>query len=49
MAVLAGEFAACGSAGTVLPDSDNPPWQRAGAAPLWLDALNGFAWLRDLL
>jgi uncharacterized heparinase superfamily protein len=46
--LLAGELAAAGSAGTVLPDSDDPPWQRAGAAPLWIDALNGFAWLRDL-
>ena len=46
--LLAGEFAACGSVGTVLPDSDDPPWQRATAQPLWLDALNGFAWLRDL-
>ena len=46
--LLAGEFAASGSAGSVLPDSEDPPWQRAGAAPLWLDALNGFAWLRDL-
>eukprot|EP01034_Spumella_vulgaris_P033553 gene33553-41404_t len=44
----AGEFAAAGSVGTVLPESDDPPWQRPGAAPLWLDALNGFAWLRDL-
>ena len=32
----------------VSPESEDPPWQRAGAAALWLDALNGFAWLRDL-
>lgn len=46
--LMAGELAAVGSAGTVLPDSDDPPWQRRGAAPLWLDALNSFGWLRDL-
>ncbi|MDP3160774.1 MAG: heparinase II/III family protein, partial [Reyranella sp.] len=46
--LLGGEFAAHGSAGPVSPESEDPPWQRAGAAPLWIDALNGFAWLRDL-
>jgi len=46
--LLAGEFASHGSAGPVSPESDDPPWQRPGAAPFWLDALNGFAWLRDL-
>jgi uncharacterized heparinase superfamily protein len=46
--LLAGEFASHGSAGPVVPESDDPPWQRPGAAAFWLDALNGFAWLRDL-
>ena len=46
--LLLGELLARGSAGPVAPDSDDPPWQRAGAAALWLDALNGFGWLRDL-
>ena len=46
--LMAGELAACGSSGAVLPDSDDPPWQRRGMSPLWLDALNGFGWLRDL-
>ena len=41
--LLGGEFAAHGSAGPVSPESEDPPWQRAGAAPLWIDALNGFA------
>ena len=43
-----GELLARGSSGAVAPESDDPPWQRAGAPALWLDALNGFAWLRDL-
>jgi len=46
--LLAGELVAGGSVGTVLPDSEDPPWRRAGASPLWLDTLNGFGWLRDL-
>lgn len=46
--LLAGEFLARGSAGPVAPESGDPPWQRAGAPTLWLDALNGFGWLRDL-
>ena len=46
--LLLGELLARGSAGAVAPDSDDPPWQRAGAPVLWLDALNGFGWLRDL-
>ena len=46
--LLGGELAARGSAGPVAPESDDPPWQRAGAPALWLDALNGFGWLRDL-
>jgi len=46
--LMSGELAARGSAGAVLPDSDDPPWQRTGMSPLWLDALNGFGWLRDL-
>ena len=46
--LVAGELLARGSAGAVVPESEDPPWRRAGAPPLWLDALNGFAWLRDL-
>ncbi len=46
--LLAGELLARGSAGPVAPDSSDPPWQRADAAALWLDVLNGFGWLRDL-
>lgn len=46
--LMAGEFAAAGSSGTVLPDSDDPPWRRGSAAAPWLDALNGFGWMRDL-
>jgi uncharacterized heparinase superfamily protein len=46
--LMAGEFTAAGSSGTVLPDSEDPPWRRPGAAPLWLEALNGFGWMRDL-
>jgi len=46
--LMAGELLARGSAGAVAPESEDPPWQRAGAPALWLDALNGFGWLRDL-
>jgi uncharacterized heparinase superfamily protein len=46
--LLAGEFAAHGLVGRVTPASDDPPWRRPSASPLWLDALNGFGWLRDL-
>ncbi|HYX03945.1 MAG TPA: hypothetical protein VE963_17765, partial [Reyranella sp.] len=46
--LLLGEFLARGAAGAVAPDSDDPPWHRTDASPLWLDALNGFSWLRDL-
>jgi uncharacterized heparinase superfamily protein len=46
--LLVGEFLARGSAGAVAPESDDPPWRRAGAPTLWVDALNGFGWLRDL-
>jgi uncharacterized heparinase superfamily protein len=46
--LLLGELLARGSAGAVAPESDDPPWQRPGAPALWLDALNGFGWLRDL-
>jgi len=46
--LLMGELLARGSAGPVAPESQDPPWQRAGAPALWLDALNGFGWLRDL-
>ncbi len=46
--LIGGELAARGAAGPVAPDSDDPPWQRPGAPALWLDALNGFDWLRDL-
>lgn len=46
--LIMGELLARGSAGAVAPDSDDPPWRRASAARHWLDALNGFSWLRDL-
>lgn len=46
--LLSGEFAVRGSVGAVTFDSVDPPWQRAGAPGLWLDALNSFDWLRDL-
>jgi len=46
--LLMGELLARGSAGAVAPESNDPPWRRAGAPTLWLDALNGFGWLRDL-
>jgi uncharacterized heparinase superfamily protein len=46
--LIMGELLARGSAGAVAPDSDDPPWRRAGATTLWVDALNGFSWLRDL-
>jgi len=46
--LIVGEFAAFGVVGAAAPAGSDPPWQRPGANPLWLDALNGFAWLRDL-
>jgi uncharacterized heparinase superfamily protein len=46
--MVVGEFAAFGAVGQAAPASNDPPWQRPGASPLWLDAVNGFAWLRDL-
>jgi uncharacterized heparinase superfamily protein len=46
--LLAGQFAAFGIAGAAAAGTQDPPWQRAGANPLWLQALNGFTWLRDL-
>ncbi len=46
--LMIGEFMAYGVAGAAAPGSDDPPWQRAAANPLWLEALNGFGWLRDL-
>jgi uncharacterized heparinase superfamily protein len=46
--LVVGEFAAFGVVGQAVPASNDPPWQRPGANSLWLDALNGFAWLRDL-
>lgn len=46
--LIAGELLARGSAGAVAPQSQDPPWRRAGAPALWLDALNGFSWMRDL-
>lgn len=46
--MLAGEFMAAGTVGRVAPNSDDAPWRRAGAHPLWLAALNEFGWLRDL-
>ncbi|MFO1162355.1 MAG: heparinase II/III family protein [Reyranellaceae bacterium] len=46
--LLAGELQARGHVGAVAPEAPDPPWQRAGEPPLWLEALNGFGWLRDL-
>jgi uncharacterized heparinase superfamily protein len=46
--LLGGEFVAHGSAGAVSPESEDPPWRRIPASAFWIDALNGFAWLRDL-
>jgi uncharacterized heparinase superfamily protein len=46
--LIAGELLARGSTGAVAPESDDPPWRRPGAPALWVDALNGFGWLRDL-
>lgn len=43
-----GELMAHGLVGPVAAGSDDPPWRREGASALWLDSLNGFAWLRDL-
>jgi uncharacterized heparinase superfamily protein len=48
MRLVAGELMAHGQVGAVTLQSGDPPWRRAGAGALWLDALNGFAWLRDL-
>ena len=45
--LIMGELLARGSAGAVRR-IDDPPWRRPGAPTLWVDALNGFAWLRDL-
>jgi uncharacterized heparinase superfamily protein len=46
--LILGELLARGSAGAVAPESDDPPWRRPGEPTLWVDALNGFGWLRDL-
>ncbi|MBS0521361.1 MAG: heparinase II/III family protein [Proteobacteria bacterium] len=46
--LLSGSYAAHGETGSILLGDQDPPWQRADAGPLWIAALNGFAWLRDL-
>lgn len=46
--LLSGALAACGETGSIAPSDQDPAWQRASASDLWLAALNGFAWLRDL-
>ncbi|SJZ91891.1 Uncharacterized conserved protein, heparinase superfamily [Enhydrobacter aerosaccus] len=46
--LLSGSFLAFGESGPILLGDQDPPWQRSGASPLWIAALNGFAWLRDL-
>src|SRR6185437_7203760 len=46
--MMTGEFAAHGLVGPIALDAGNPPWQRPDMPALWLDALNGFTWLRDL-
>lgn len=48
MRLIAGELMAHSLVGAAIPQSEDPPWRRAGASALWLDALNGFGWLRDL-
>jgi uncharacterized heparinase superfamily protein len=48
MRLVAGELMTHGQVGAVLPQSEDPPWRRPGAGALWLDAANGFTWLRDL-
>jgi uncharacterized heparinase superfamily protein len=45
--LLMGEFTAHGRAGRIDVPGD-PAWQRPGADTLWLGALHGFEWLRDL-
>jgi len=46
--LVGGELLTRSGVGSVIPGSDDPPWRRAAASPQWLDALNGFSWLRDL-
>jgi uncharacterized heparinase superfamily protein len=46
--LLAGVFAAFGETGPISVSEQYPPWQRVDAGEGWLDALNGFTWLRDL-
>jgi uncharacterized heparinase superfamily protein len=46
--LLVGELLAHGQVGAVAPQNPDPPWRREEMGALWLDALNGFAWLRDL-
>src|SRR5262245_5396379 len=46
--LLVGELVAHGITGAVTPGDHDSPWRRADANPLWLAALNGFSWLRDL-
>src|SRR5690348_4125259 len=46
--LLSGALAACGETGSIAPSDQDPAWQRPSASDLWLGALNGFAWLRDL-
>jgi uncharacterized heparinase superfamily protein len=46
--LVTGELMAHGQVGAVVPQTADPPWRREGMSTLWLDALNGFGWLRDL-
>jgi uncharacterized heparinase superfamily protein len=46
--LMVGELMAHGQVGAVAPQSPDAPWRREGMSTLWLDSLNGFAWLRDL-
>jgi uncharacterized heparinase superfamily protein len=48
MRLMVGELMAHGQVGAASPQSEDPPWRRLAAGALWLDALNGFGWLRDL-
>ena len=46
--LIGGELVTRTGVGAVVPGAADAPWRRAGASTLWLDALNGFSWLRDL-
>lgn len=45
--ILAGQFRLVGQVLTLEPTA-TPDWQATNASSVWLDALNGFDWMRDL-